>query len=212
MVVSIFRFISDNLTYVRENRALAIDAALDSLVGPAPPSNSVILTSVPDFYPHLREFTNAPVFSGDDPSFIWDSQSQNSGDLKGFAVGRVLPNMQGANMVIFLQVFADNAHNARLSLYDSAKNLVTDLTPVGDLRDGDMNPITGAIGDTQPPYQWQNVRYYSNLYTFSDLTPLNYALILSFEVSNYVDLNNAPTNPAALAFIMNVVVDAPNSD
>lgn len=196
--------VSDENVVVRENRNQAIDEVVTALLSANPlPSNAVNLTSVPSNYPLQKNYLNNDSFSSE-PNFIWDSSTQTSGDRKIFVTGFLWTPVAASDLVIFLQAFSDNAFNLRISVFDADKKFLGTVTPSSDLTDGDPNPMTGVISDVQPPYGWQNIRYYANNF-LPHLTGLDSVLplvvVLSFEVTNYVVPTASATNPAALSFV-----------
>ena len=127
--------------------------------------------------------------------------------MRAFAAfsGGVGSAESSVSLDVSLTVFADNAHVARLDVYDlSGQNpaFITTLTPPV-LTDGSMDANTGLVEIL--PYNWQSIRIYN---ISSDPLPAGgiYGILASFTVVNYFGPNPpfTPGNLAGLMFYANI--------
>ncbi|MCF8563268.1 hypothetical protein LLE49_00725 [Alicyclobacillus tolerans] len=197
-------------TYVAHTRARAIEFALAG--GVAHTATRVDRASSDFLWPRLEPFTNdnetltnvPPARKR--PQYIWGSTT-TAGQTLYFAMASGTINPTGSSdIVVFLTAFADNALNARVDLYDITNGTHTSLSD-GVLHDGNVtNP---ANFETQFPYNWQNIRFYSINGTFPSPSHL-YKVVVSFEVLNYDQLDlPGYVNPAALQFVTDIYVTNP---
>ncbi|MCC3646358.1 hypothetical protein JGK52_06615 [Cytobacillus oceanisediminis] len=177
------------------------------------------------FWPRLDNFLNDnnpnPNFSGAaQPQFIWNKPQAFPDETVFFAVGSSLFGIAGqatADFSVYLTSFADNAHQVeeiRLFQVDGTTPPFS-YTPVHDLVNASPPAFTTApLADgplmqpkeVDPPFLWQNVRYYSN--SFSYMNPNNssrtYQIIVVFRAKNYLNPPNLIRNPGGLAFHVDI--------
>ncbi|CAH8708752.1 hypothetical protein M5W83_26070 [Paenibacillus thiaminolyticus] len=166
-------------------------------------------TVIPRFpaWPSITKYVNDNGgFSDVVPEYIWDSTTTDN-QVRAFAAlsGGVGSQVSPVTMSVSLTVFADNAHIARIDVYDfsgSSPAFVETLTPPV-LTDGSLDANTGLI--ETPPYNWQDIRIYNKQ---SSPLPAGgiYGIIVSFTVVNYLGPTPpiTPGNPAGLMFYANV--------
>jgi hypothetical protein len=190
-IVPIGRIVSDDTVVVRDSAAEAVQALLDGA-----PSNAVVTGMVNPSWPVLLQF-NSPN-NGDftkvpNPQYIWDEISTNHpGKRLGFAKSIPISARNGVSYVLHLFVLGDNAIKARAQLFSvKTPTEQLDITD-GFLLDSSFDPSSGA---TTPPFEWQNVRYYSIAF---QNTSEGEQVIVSFEVQNY---NAGDFNPGMLMFV-----------
>lgn len=179
-------------------------AAVTSLLSGGVP-NTVNVGNAPKIWPQLAKFDNDnSVFAGvPNPQFLWSQPVPVPGETRGFAVASapVLLTLGLFNeFLINMTVFADNAVTARI---DGINLIGITLIPIPglnvDLVAGSNNPATGLTTDIANPYNWQNVRFYSNIASLGIVTiAINMQFIFSFEVTNY--FTTGAVNTAGLAF------------
>jgi hypothetical protein len=191
---------SDEFTYIAADQLTAISLAVTN----APGNRATVISQYP-VWPNIIKYSNDN--SGfPDPKYIWDSTTTDN-QVRAFAAfsGGVSSGESSLTVDINLTVFADNAHVARLDVYDfSGQNpaFITTLTPPV-LTDGSMDANTGLVEIL--PYNWQNIRIYNKR---SNPLPAGglYAILASFTVTNYLGPNPpvTPGNPAGLMFYANI--------
>ncbi|RAP74334.1 hypothetical protein [Paenibacillus montanisoli] len=196
------RIISSNsTTFVATDRATAIANARANS-GTLATDVGRVAAQWPRLLPYANDnsgsFTKAP------PSYVWGS-STTTPQLLFFAVSPSVFGLNTDNQVVLnLTVFCDNAHDVQIDLFDNTSgDLFTSLTPAGNLTDGLLDPNTGVVDDV--PFNWLNVRYYSQ---FSTSVPASrnghtFQLVVSFAAVNY-SISPPSFNPAALAFAIDV--------
>lgn len=195
------RLVSDTSTNVANSREAAVLLALSN-----EPGNATIVPRSP-LWPSLNRYTNDNTFNSSEPQpdYIWDSTISN-GQTRGFAKAYlVAPTNTPAEIIVNLSAFSDNAHEVFIEVYrDNPFTLVKTLNPfLVPLEDGNMDPISGTTTDISPPYNWQSIRYFSNVTPLlPPVAPNNYILVVSFRVINYIPLGEP--NPAGLAFVFDV--------
>lgn len=168
-------------------------------------------------WPQLTPFTNDnSALAGAAPQTVWISPTAAQGQKIGFAqqsssfsVGLGIVS----DFVITLAVFSDNAVDARIQAFNTlgvvipvqltASNLNVLLTDGENSDPSSQNVVT-------PPYNWQNVLYYTINATLpaSTLAALGVMFIISFDILNY--LTNGDTNPAGIAFVADIYGDLPS--
>lgn len=193
---------SDAFTYVAPDQPTAINLAVTGAIG----NRATVISRYP-VWPNITKYSNdnSP-FINVTPKYIWDSTTTDN-QVRGFAAfsGGVGSEVNALTLDVSLTVFADNAHFARLDVYNVAGDspvYITTLTPPV-LTDGNMDPITGLVEIV--PYNWQNIRIYNMT---SPPLPAGgiYAILASFTVTNYFGFNPpiTPGNPAGLMFYANI--------
>ncbi|MCG7409475.1 hypothetical protein MH117_18870 [Paenibacillus sp. ACRRX] len=195
--------------------ASQVQAITSLLAGSAP--NAVNVGNAPLIWPSLNKYINdnndAPAFtiipeqpfsSVPEPQFLWNSLTPIPGESLGFATMTspilIEANTQ-AEFVLFLAVFADNAHTARIDIVNAQTFAPIPSTDASvNLLDGSLDPVTSVTTDTSNPYNWQKIRYYSIPITLTAVpTDQLVRFVISFSVSNYLD--NGSINTAGLAFV-----------
>lgn len=139
-----------------------------------------------------------------DPEYIWSSVTQNAQSL-GFAVSSAAYTFsQSTSFDINVTAFADNAHSTQIDLVNAATGTIISSGPLGVLlEDGSLLPSAGTTVETNNyPYNWQNIRSYS--ISTGALPTGSYRIIVSFIAVNYDQYPTIPTNPAALAFMVDI--------
>jgi len=193
-------------TFIASDRDTAISLALDGTGTRATPYGR-LFTGWPGLKPYSNDnavFTFGPPPPDDKtPQYLW-ADTITAGERLGFAVASATfsnPAAEGGVCVVSLTVFGDNAHTAVVTIVAEDGVFVANLTPsgVGDtpipLVDGSMAPI-----DENPPFNWQDIRYYSNEI---QIEPGSYRVVVSFEAQNYVSPPEI-INPAGLAFVADI--------
>lgn len=153
----------------------------------------------PDVWPELAKFNDDPNFPGvPNPIAIW-GPSTASGQTYWFATkSGSVPTSATPEILITLTAFCDNAIEAQYFIYDFNNTLAVTGTL---LTDGVFDADAGTTTDRYPPYNWQKVRFYSNLVT-TGLTAGAYYIVFTFHGMNY-NVAYGP-NPAGLAFVADV--------
>ncbi|MGG4395558.1 hypothetical protein ABEX25_14755 [Paenibacillus thiaminolyticus] len=142
---------SGGSTYIAADQLTAINLA--ATVGPDHKA-----TVIPRFpaWPSITKYVNDNGrFADVVPEYIWDSTTTDN-QVRAFAAlsGGVGSQVSPVTMSVSLTVFADNAHIARIDVYDfsgSSPAFVETLTPPV-LTDGSLDANTGLI--ETPPYNW----------------------------------------------------------
>ncbi|MCR8842644.1 hypothetical protein NQ117_03030 [Paenibacillus sp. SC116] len=195
---------SDSSTYVALDRASAIAQARAQ--------SGVLATNVgrefagwPILLPYVNDNSPAaPVFN-QAPQFVWDSFTTTP-QTRFFAAPQfgVLGLATDESMLFDLRVFCDNAHDVRIDLFDeTAGDLFATITPAANLIDGSLDPNAGIANDV--PYNWLNIRYYSNISppTPPERSGNEFSYVISFQVVNYNIIPPVP-NPAGLMFALDL--------
>lgn len=194
--------ISSADTYVAADQTAAIALAVSS----GPTDKATVIPRYP-LWSSLTKYANdnGP-FPTQVPQYIWDSTTTD-GQVRAFAARSEMFFSGGDPVAISvcLTVFADNAHIARIDIYDfnvPSATLVETLTPP-ILVDGSMDANAGLTEVI--PYNWQDLRVYS---AQSSVLPGDgvYAVVVSFTVVNYLGFQPpmSPGNPAVLMFYSNI--------
>ncbi|EPY11406.1 MULTISPECIES: hypothetical protein [unclassified Paenibacillus] len=187
-------------TYVAPDQLTAINLAVTGAAG----NRATVISQYP-VWPNITKYSNDTSGFGT-PEYIWDSTTTDN-QVRAFAAfsGGVGSEVSSVSLDVSLTVFADNAHVARLDVYDlSGQNpaFITTLTPPV-LTDGSMDANTGLVEIL--PYNWQNIRIYN---ISSNPLPAGgiYGILASFTVVNYLGPNPpvTPGNPAGLMFYANI--------
>ncbi|KJB84746.1 hypothetical protein AZ66_29055 [Paenibacillus sp. E194] len=191
---------SDEFTYIAADQLTAINLAVTGAAG----NRATVISQYP-VWPNIIKYSNDN--SGfAEPKYIWDSTTTDN-QVRAFAAfsGGIGGGESSLTVDINLTVFADNAHVARLDVYDlSGQNpaFITTLTPPV-LTDGSMDANTGLVEIL--PYNWQNIRIYN---ISSNPLPAGgiYGILASFTVVNYLGPKPpvTPGNPAGLMFYANI--------
>ncbi|NEZ42776.1 hypothetical protein GQA12_14645 [Paenibacillus alvei] len=190
---------SNELTYIAADQLTAINLAVTGAAG----NKATVIPQYP-VWPNIIKYNNDIGFG--DPKYIWDSTTTDN-QVRAFAALSQGFGSGDSSVTadVSLTVFADNAHIARLDVYDLAgisPVFITTLTPPV-LTDGSMDANTGLVEIL--PYNWQNIRYF---HTRSNSLPPGglYAILASFTVTNYLGPNPpvTPGNPAGLLFFANI--------
>lgn len=188
---------SSGNTYIAADQLTAINLAVTGAAG----HRATVISQYP-VWPNITKYNNDDtLFGNETPEYIWDSTTTDN-QVRAFAafsggVGNPLP----LTLDVSLTVFADNAHVARLDVYDFQSGspvYVTTLTPAV-LTDGSMDANTGLVEII--PYNWQNIYIYR--IASNPLPPLGiYVILASFTVTNYLGPNPpvTPGNPAGIMF------------
>ncbi|MEK3854442.1 hypothetical protein [Cytobacillus sp. FSL H8-0458] len=188
-------------------------------------SIAVQVTNPYPFWPRLDNFLNDnnpnPSFSGAaQPQFIWNKPQALPDEEVFFAVGSRLIGINGltaADFSVYLTSFADNAHQVEeIRLFQVDGNTPPfSYTPVYDLVNASPpafttaplvdGPLVQPI-EIDPPFGWQNVRYYSNSFSYTNpnATPRTYQIIVVFRAKNYLIPMNINENPGGLAFHLDI--------
>lgn len=201
-IISLARLTSGTQTQVdAESRSLAIQRAL----GNQPAQNSVLIGNVPRIWPELQKYVNDNSGTSLDfpsvppPQFIWDSTTFTGGEVRYFAQAFNIESTQ--EHIIYVAVFADNAHRLFIEERAPSGTLVQSFTPEGfGLQDGLMVPTASQTDDVTTPFNWQKIRLWSS----DDIEPTSTDnfIVFSFEVMNY---NTTDTvNPAGLAYFIDI--------
>lgn len=125
--------------------------------------SSINIISQYPVWPNITKYSNDNgIFANITLEYIWDSTTTDN-QVRAFAAfsGGVGSEASSVSLDVSLTVFADNAHVARLDVYDlSGQNPAfnTTLTPPV-LTDGSMDANTGLVEIL--PYNWQNIRIYN---------------------------------------------------
>lgn len=187
-----------NATFVALDRATAISQALAG-VG----TIATVVSRNPQ-WPQLMPYTNDnSSFSTDTPSYVWDSFTTVP-QTRFFAISSGFIAAGISQILVDLRVFCDNAHDVQIQIYNAATNaLVATMTPAAGLIDGSLDPAAGSADDV--PFNWLNIRYYSNTAIALDLA-LAYKVVISFQAVNYNNSFIPPgtPNPAGLAFAADI--------
>ena len=192
--------VSSSNVYVANDRDTAIALAVSGA-----PGNKATVIPRYALWPQLIKYSNDNgLFPTINPRYIWDSTTSD-GQSRGFAArSGGISNANPLTINVNLCVFSDNAHVARVDVYNFSPPtpvLVQTLTPPV-LLDGNMDPIVGLI--ETPPYNWQDIRVYKN----SSSNPLPpgaiYVVVVSFTAVNYILNPLGSENPAGLSFVANV--------
>lgn len=186
------RIVSDASVYVRETRDEAVAAALAGV----DPSGSVTYGNMLNVWPAIAKYdapNNDPFNLVDNPQYIWSDTNCVPSERLAFAkVCNVLP--RNTDLAIFLATFADNAHTTHIELYTNDE-LTFSIS--NELVAGNMSANT----EESPPFNWQNVRFYTNKFTTPNVPLSTFKLVLSFEVQNYVSTMGNDKTPAGLMFL-----------
>ena len=185
--------------FIAADRTAAVAAAISG--------SGTLATVVPRYvaWPGLERLTNdnnsffAPF---GEPQCIWDTTATD-GQTRGFATASNPFTLTGTSeLAVSLAAFADNALEAQIDLVDAATSAIVSAPPLGVLlTDGSMDPASGTTTDINPPFNWQNIRFYS---VNSGAIPAGtYKVVVSFRGVNY-NRASGTVNPAALAFVADV--------
>jgi hypothetical protein len=200
--------ISGNLpqrTFVALDRATAIAEARedDGLLA----TNISRVTVWPELQPYTNDNSLMTLLFPTTPAYVWDSFTTTP-QIRYFAVASTQFTLTtGEALICILRVFCDNAHDARIDVFDlSDGDLFRTMTPAANLIDGSLDPNAGTADDV--PFNWLNVRHFSSPTSLLDAVPPSrnghsFQVVLSFEAVNY----NSPDpslNPAGLAFVCDI--------
>lgn len=184
-----------------ENRESAIAQALDN-------SGNIATDIGRDFpnWPQLLSYVNDnSSFTTTSPSYVWDSFTTTP-QTRFFGAAITTPllgNVEIYNyqLIVNLRVFCDNAHDVKIEVYNLDGTLADTINPAANLIDGSLDPNAGTADDV--PFNWLNIRYYSNN---SNNLPANasYKVVVSFKAVNYNINPPGSPNPAGLAFALDV--------
>ncbi|RAP73368.1 hypothetical protein [Paenibacillus montanisoli] len=186
------RIISDTSVVVRDSAEEAVQALLEGALG-----NAVETGMSSANWPTLVQFNtpnNGDFPSVGNPLYIWDSaDNSNPGKRLGFAKAIDIPAGQDIPFVLHLFVFADNAVKARAQIFSKGATPTEQL----DITDGFLldNSFNLTSGSNKPPFEWQNVRYYSKAFQNN---AQGQQVVVSFEVQNYI---GGSFDPGALMFV-----------
>ncbi|HHY83609.1 MAG TPA: hypothetical protein GX505_13175 [Clostridiales bacterium] len=185
----------------REN---AVEKAINKLTGDDPTQDSVLIGNVPKLWPELSKYENDTSGSGSPdiisvppPQFIWNQASFPAGQVQYFAQAYQIES--GDQHVVFVAVFADNAHELYIEEYTPEGEFAQRITPEDGLTDGLMVASASLTDDTDFPFNWQKVRLWSS--SFEPLNADGY-LVISFKAINYDAIDSV--NPAGLAYLVDV--------
>lgn len=194
--------VSDAQTYIAADQLTAINLAINN----APGNRATVIPRYP-VWPSITKYVNDnSVFNNVFPEYIWDSTTMDN-QVRAFAArgGAVGTESETITLSVSLTVFADNAHIARVDVYDFngiVPVFVETITPPV-LVDGSLDANTGLIETL--PLNWQNIRIYNNQ---SSALPGDglYGIIVSFTAVNYLGPFPpvTPGNPAGLMFYAHV--------
>jgi|GEM_PF-4925639 len=160
----------------------------------------IIVNNLPKTWPELRDYPapNNSLFSGE-PEFIWQQLDTVGGEKKYFSTKYIISDI--GEHLIFITSFADNSHRLFVEERNSKTGeLIKSITPKEGLAAGDLLANAGLSVDIDPPYNWQRICQYSNIFT---PTSAENVIVITFEVINY--LSQCKFNPAALAFRIDVI-------
>lgn len=199
--ISIYRFVSNQFyTYVRNPK----DSAYESL--------AVQLGTSSSLWPNI---VSENLSTGNNSRWIWETDPiSDIGAKKGLiryfgraaTVEKAIPMAAGEADTMSITIpfmviaTADNAFRGRLLLQAGAsKPFIFDI-PGGNLA------LKTGLAEVSPPYNWQNVRVFSNEITVALAeTPQDLSFILEIEGINYISQGNTPeTNPAGIVFLLEI--------
>lgn len=189
-------------TFIAADQLTAINLAVTN----APGNKATVIPHYP-VWPSITKYVNdnGP-FPTILPQYIWDSTTTDN-QVRAFAArsGALGSLSSQVRMSVNLTVFSDNAHIARIDVYDfsgPSLTFVETITPPV-LMDGSLDANTSLIETL--PYNWQNIRIYHEQ---SSLLPAagQYGIIVSFTAVNYLGFSPpiTPGNPAGLMFYAHV--------
>jgi hypothetical protein len=156
-------------------------------------------------WPQLLPYTNDNSgFTLQAPQYVWDSFTTTPQTRYFAAAITSSAILTGAQLIFNLKVFCDNAHDALIEVYDATTGELVDIitpAPPVNLIDGSLDPNAGTADDV--PFNWLNVRYYSNV---SKPIPVDvtYDIVVSFRAENYNINPPGSNNPTGLAFALDV--------
>lgn len=205
----------------------ADQAALSAANGTGTNADIVPRTLDPEVWPALEKFDNdvssqvfSPFGSVPNPDYVWDLPVSD-GQSSSFAIAST-PFLISAGLSVdfsvFLNVFADNALEAKIELFEDTGGagtgpfVKTAVQPSGLdaflLIAGDPN--TPAVGLTEMrPYNWQDIHVYSTRFSVSGSATVakTFKIVVSFHATNY--LVTSPPNPAGLQFVVDLYAEGP---
>lgn len=207
------RLISD--TSVRLGTSLE-NAALNAANEVGPFAEIVRQTDV--FWPDLEPYDNARfapgIFPGiQDPQYIWDLPFSNGQQV--FFGAATNPFQVNTGEFVIAQVtntaFADNAFATRFLLFrQGIGGAFVQVTPqpagLGNflLVSGTPNNPETGLTETEPPFNWQNVRFYHTRFFITN--PGVYKLVNAYQARNYLSSVPGALNPAALQFVTDLTL------
>ena len=186
-----------NTTIVADSKEIAVLSQIGlSNEGQRP----IVVNNLPKTWPELRDYQtpNNSILLGE-PEFIWQQLDPIGGEMKYFSTKYNFSKV--GEHLIFITSFADNSHRLFVEERNSKTGeLIRSITPKEGLAAGNMLANAGLSIDTEPPYNWQRICQYSNIFTPASADNV---ILITFEVINY--LSQCKFNPAALAFRVDIL-------
>jgi hypothetical protein len=159
-----------------------------------------VFSGWPQLLPYVNDNSG---FTLTAPQYVWDSFTTTP-QTRYFAAAINTPVLDSdAQLIVDLTVFCDNAHDALIEVFDAATGALVDtITPAPpvNLIDGSLDPNAGTADDV--PFNWLNIRYYSN--NSVQLPNASHKVVVSFQAENYNINPPGSNNPAGLAFALDV--------
>lgn len=189
-------------TYIAADQLTAINLAAAGGAG----NKATVIPRYP-LWPSLAKYVNDNgSFPELLPEYIWDSATTDNQTLAFAGLsGGVGSGGEPIRLSVNLNVFSDNAHIARIDVYDFSGGSVTYVETITPplLTDGSMDPNAGLLESI--PFDWQTIRFY-NARSSSLSGEGIYGILVSFTVVNYSGFIPpvTPGNPAGLMFYADV--------
>jgi hypothetical protein len=207
-ITKIGRIVSRNTSLGPVTPTFVSPVSRDAAIAMAKANAGSVATNVGRVFsgwPQLLPYTNDNSgFTLQAPQYVWDLFTTTPQTRYFAAAITSSAILTGAQLIFNLRVFCDNAHDALIEVYDATTGALVDIitpAPPVNLIDGSLDPNAGTADDV--PFNWLNVRYYSNV---SKPIPVDvtYDIVVSFRAENYNINPPGSNNPAGLAFALDV--------